>query len=113
MLSRLDGAAWEEFVFRGVMCFALAKSSGSVLLALVVSSAIFSAFHLNNMLWLPTRWRIFHLFCHFLAGVIFGCVFLVGGLYPAVVAHCSSNIIIARKREKRSCGGRGIPPARR
>lgn len=79
----LVAAVCEEVLFRGLIQRLLARHGGW-LRAVVVSGALFSAFHLDPV-GFPARW---------LLGAYLGIlVWRSGSLYPAVFAHAANNLV--------------------
>jgi len=78
-------AALEEFVWRGLVLWALAFALGPVW-ALLLSSGAFAAWHAPR---LGRRCAV-----HAVTGAGFGVSFLVGGLLAAVLAHCTYNVLV-------------------
>lgn len=74
----------EEFFFRGFLQRALTRSAVPPVRAVVITAAIFSAFHLDPVGFLA-RVEL---------GVLFGLLLLyTGSLWPAVAAHAANNLI--------------------
>lgn len=75
----------EEYFFRGVLQRSLQESGAfSPLMCVVVSGAIFSAFHLDPVGFVP-RTEL---------GILFGWLFLrTGSIWPGVMAHAANNIV--------------------
>lgn len=74
----------EEFFFRGLFLKGLNASGGAPLRAIIVSSIVFSAFHLDPVGFLA-RVEL---------GVLFGWLFLrTGSLWPGMLAHSANNLI--------------------
>ena len=77
--------ASEEMVFRGC----LMKEIG-----LLPSSALFSAFHLLNVLAGIEEFQIYPLLARFLVGWVFGILTLSNGsLFPAILLHSTINTL--------------------
>lgn len=81
-LTVVAAAGVEEWVFRGVLLDALDPLAPWVIV--LVSSALFAAYHVSLFQALPT----------FLLGLGLGALVLgTGALWPAVVAHASYNLL--------------------
>jgi membrane protease YdiL (CAAX protease family) len=77
---------FEEWVFRGVMMDEIIRQKGSALLAVILSSVVFAAFHLSN----PGTYPAFALTL-FPSSLLLGICYLKVGLGGAVLAHNSYN----------------------
>jgi hypothetical protein len=74
----------EEFFFRGYALAGLSRK-GSANFALVLSSLLFSAVHLNPVGFVP----------FFFAGIVLGTLFLkTGSLTASVTAHAVNNLVV-------------------
>jgi membrane protease YdiL (CAAX protease family) len=78
-------ACLEEAVWRGIVLGGLLSLVGSWP-ALAASSAGFAAWHLPS---LGGRCAV-----HLVTGVAFGCAFLMGGLFAAMLAHALYNLLV-------------------
>lgn len=77
---------FEEWVFRGILVDEILRWKGSKLLAVVLSSAVFAAFHLSN----PGTYPAFALTL-FPSSLLLGVCYLKVGLGGAILAHNSYN----------------------
>ncbi len=84
-LSATAGAT-EELVFRGFLLFALTAASGSVGLALVLSSAVFGVAHAYQDAAGSVRAGV-------LGALLAGCAVLAGSLFPAMLAHAAIDLL--------------------
>ena len=74
----------EEYFFRGVFQGGLLRSSGRPVLTVVVTAALFSAFHLDPV-GFPARFEL---------GVLFGLLcWRSGSIWPGVGAHSANNLV--------------------
>lgn len=74
----------EEFFFRGVLLRGLLSRGGSPWPALLFSSALFSAFHLDRM-GFAARLEL---------GLLFGwLLWRTGSLWPGILAHAANNLV--------------------
>lgn len=74
----------EEFFFRGVFFQGLRAHGGPAMRALVFSSVVFSAFHLDPV----------GFFARVELGMLFGWLLVrTGSLWPAILAHTANNLV--------------------
>lgn len=86
---------WEEILFRGLVLGLVLDFSHSAILAIVISSILFGAFHLRN-LWLADKKQVL-LSCLY-AGLFIGPVLAVvriwsGDIYIGVLLHYLNNFV--------------------
>lgn len=80
---------FEEWIFRGIMIDELVHWRDSRLLAVVVSTLVFAAFHLSNPgTYLPFALPLIP------AGLLLGVCYLKTGLAGAIIAHNTYNSIL-------------------
>ncbi|MBN1250214.1 MAG: CPBP family intramembrane metalloprotease [Anaerolineae bacterium] len=99
LLNTLAGAALEEALFRGLILTAMVLAWGDthrgIAKAVVVSSLLFGATHLTNVLIRPVGVVILQALLVSLPGIFYGALLLRGGsLWPGVVIHWISNAAI-------------------
>lgn len=79
----------EEWIFRGVLLEEIMRRTRSKLIALIISSIIFGAFHLSNpgaypALALPMT----------VSGIVLGVCYLLSGLGGAILSHTLYNVLV-------------------
>ena len=81
----IKGPIQEELIFRFIGISAIYQLTGSLALAVLLSSLAFSVIHMG--------WGDFRLPDTFVSGLLFATIFLWGGLPAAIIAHMTHNLI--------------------
>ena len=89
----------EEFLFRGVLLYALVtgwrnRRRGSVA-AVLVTALLFGALHLFNLATGETGMTLLQVFESSLSAILYGALVLLGGsVWPAVLLHSGLNLLV-------------------